>query len=502
MKSKDRKNYCRLIKTILLVGLFVTICGTGTVQAASQYTNDGILSAREEFARWYVNRARYAPEQEADRFGLTNSSAGGHPGYDVCEDTNGVNDFGTTVTAWAKWTNSLGPVAPNARLHVAASNHCRDMYETVTFQHLSPSTNYYPLNSSPTNRWAIEGYVSTINGYIENISMGVAGQSGSYPSDGLSPSNAFLGLFIDASDNTRGHRCAILNPSALEIGAAHVRFRLYSAPFYKTYDYYTEDYAGNTNHFFTDTIFYSTNSNHAYDEGEGVSNITIRLYDGVTEGSWYDVSEAAGSFAIPIMPFDDGHTITVQLSNNATARQLTIPTGFNSDTNISLGSRAVMTLGTFVQPVGRTNVGLRNIAIVASLDSNHDSNGVPRVWYESYGLTNYMTDGMTDTDGDGALAWEEYRAGTVPTNRDSVFHVTSILITGNVFNVIWYGTTNSGVTNAFGVLRCTNLIEGKWTNVSPALSRSSSGTNEWLDHSPPPANTPVFYRPFITTNGN
>lgn len=35
--------------------------------AASLYTNDGNVSARLELERWYINRARFAPEMEADR---------------------------------------------------------------------------------------------------------------------------------------------------------------------------------------------------------------------------------------------------------------------------------------------------------------------------------------------------------------------------------------------------------------------------------------------------
>ena len=105
------------------------------------YTGDGVISGRVETIRWLINRARFAPEQEADSFGLTNSTPGGHPDYDVCEDVGGTNDFGTTTNDWAPWKQSMQPVAPNALLSTAAATHTRDMAETGLFQHDSPSTN-------------------------------------------------------------------------------------------------------------------------------------------------------------------------------------------------------------------------------------------------------------------------------------------------------------------------------------------------------------------------
>ncbi|MEI6892436.1 MAG: thrombospondin type 3 repeat-containing protein [Pontiella sp.] len=51
------------------------------------------------------------------------------------------------------------------------------------------------------------------------------------------------------------------------------------------------------------------------------------------------------------------------------------------------------------------------------------SNGTPYSWLLEYGLTE--ADDHLDTDGDGLLTWEEYIAGTNPTNAASVLIITS-----------------------------------------------------------------------------
>jgi uncharacterized protein YkwD len=345
--------------------------------AASLYTNDGDISDRLELERWYINRARFAPEMEADRLGLTNTASGGHPNYDVCEDSAEANDFGTTTNEWNRWKQTRGPLAPNARLSKASATHCRDMAETGFFQHESPSAHYYPLGSSPWTRAALEGYTNAIVGYYENIAWGSMGGSGSYPPEGRNPTNVHRALFIDTSSSVRGHRQAILNPSAREMGLGTYRTNIYSTPWYYTYDYDTQDFGcASSNYFFTETVFFDANTNSSYDKGEGVSGIEIHLWDGTNEAAWYDVSTASGNFAIPIGDLPGNHKITIQLINTNTAtRRISIPWGFNTMGDIDLTNRESMVVGTYFQPRGLTNVGFRNLipminASISWLDTN------------------------------------------------------------------------------------------------------------------------------------
>lgn len=50
------------------------------------------------------------------------------------------------------------------------------------------------------------------------------------------------------------------------------------------------------------------------------------------------------------------------------------------------------------------------------------TNGVPQAWLAEYGFTNGFDDAaMSDQDGDGMASWQEFVAGTIPTDSGSVF---------------------------------------------------------------------------------
>ena len=88
------------MKEDVAVGILVVVMSVSAVFAATRYDGDGTLTNRLEYQRWYINRARFAPEMEADRLSLVNTSPGGSPDYDVCEDTTDANDFGTTTNCY------------------------------------------------------------------------------------------------------------------------------------------------------------------------------------------------------------------------------------------------------------------------------------------------------------------------------------------------------------------------------------------------------------------
>lgn len=130
------------------------------------------------------------------------------------------------------------------------------------------------------------------------------------------------------------------------------------------------------------------------------------------------------------------------------------------------------------------------------------SNGTPYSWLQSYHLTNggYEVADTNDFDRDGAAAWQEYQAGTDPTNILSVFKVLRVQARTGSNNVSWYATTNSGVTNYMHISRSTNLRYASWITWASNIQRSASGTNDWWDTNLPAAGIPVFYRPFLSTN--
>ena len=55
------------------------------------------------------------------------------------------------------------------------------------------------------------------------------------------------------------------------------------------------------------------------------------------------------------------------------------------------------------------------------------TNGVPISWLQYYGFTgDYDAAALGDQDSDGPPTWQEYYAGTVPTNSASVWRISAV----------------------------------------------------------------------------
>ena len=133
--------------------------------------------------------------------------------------------------------------------------------------------------------------------------------------------------------------------------------------------------------------------------------------------------------------------------------------------------------------------------------------GTPWVWLQKYGLASgtdpavYNAADSNDYDGDFALNWEEYPAGTVPTSAASVFKVLSFVVESGSNCISWYGTTNDGVYTPFGMDRSTNLLLGLpgWVRITDNVgARAGDGTNVYWDIGAP--SVQVHYRPVVTNS--
>ncbi len=90
------------------------------------------------------------------------------------------------------------------------------------------------------------------------------------------------------------------------------------------------------------------------------------------------------------------------------------------------------------------------------------SQGTPHLWLSQYGLVtggDYEAAALTDTDSDGHLAWQEYVAGSNPTNHESTF-TTLISVSNGNWRVSW--TPDLGTARVYTVIGRTNLTEGVW----------------------------------------
>ena len=131
----------------------------------------------------------------------------------------------------------------------------------------------------------------------------------------------------------------------------------------------------------------------------------------------------------------------------------------------------------------------RERSLTARFIEKQAANGTPERWLAGFYATNdFDAAALTDTDGDGLLAWEEYQAGTDPTNAASVLQVTAVVDDSGTYTIYW----SSVVDRLYSVHRCTNLV-GSWSGppIAAAIPGDPSGTNVFPDGAS--AEGPVFY---------
>lgn len=136
------------------------------------------------------------------------------------------------------------------------------------------------------------------------------------------------------------------------------------------------------------------------------------------------------------------------------------------------------TLGTGTQVTSATTVTITNAqTLYAKWTLTTTTHGTAWLWLDQYGLVsggNYEAADALDTDGDGYTAWQEYIAGTVPTNRASVFRALVTISNGSP-RVAW--TPDLGTGRVYTVEGRTNLTVGVWgaTNAGSRYFRVKVG---------------------------
>jgi hypothetical protein len=209
------------------------------------------------------------------------------------------------------------------------------------------------------------------------------------------------------------------------------------------------------------------------------------------------------------------HSVTATV-DNALAAWIepagTAPVVESNDISFTIGEIVVGSV-TNVLIDGTTLIGPTNSYTFTNVTENHSihvltdigvgstSRGTPYWWILLHypDTTNFEVADTSDTDGDGHKAYQEWYTGTIPTNSASVFKVLDVIYAGASNLVVFYGSTNVGVDEAWSMYAITNAPStdlSNWTEVEDnTIPRDPNGTctNEWWDTAP--LGNPIFYLP-------
>ncbi|MEI6196352.1 MAG: tandem-95 repeat protein, partial [Verrucomicrobiota bacterium] len=132
------------------------------------------------------------------------------------------------------------------------------------------------------------------------------------------------------------------------------------------------------------------------------------------------------------------------------------------------------------------STGTVSLTVTASVTTN---TGTPLWWLAQYGLTNFNADALADADGDGLLTWQEYIAGTNPTNAASNFWIASAGMTPQGGAIVRWPS----VLNRFYDLgRTTNLLV-PFVNLPGASNLPATPPQNFYTNSVPDGSA-AFYR--------
>jgi hypothetical protein len=111
------------------------------------------------------------------------------------------------------------------------------------------------------------------------------------------------------------------------------------------------------------------------------------------------------------------------------------------------------------------------VAQAVFVSSNANTYGIPESWLIGHGIPPTQQGAEMDNDEDGLLNWEEYYAGTIPTNRLSVLALTDMQSAGARLALVFLSITGKTYrpqsTHSLAV-------SGSWTN--EAWSATQDGT--------------------------
>ncbi len=147
----------------------------------------------------------------------------------------------------------------------------------------------------------------------------------------------------------------------------------------------------------------------------------------------------------------------------------------------------------------RSVTGTGAVHVVFAPQTADDPAQTPYAWLAAHQLNSGVSwneASLRDADSDGFFNWEEYLAGTNPTNAASRFEIIGLSFDQQHRPVLTFtGSATNGVSPPFQMLRAMDM-NGPWQLIDENIPRQADGVNIWTDHTSPDQGA-VFYCPRV-----
>jgi hypothetical protein len=139
-----------------------------------------------------------------------------------------------------------------------------------------------------------------------------------------------------------------------------------------------------------------------------------------------------------------------------------------------------------VKNMANSNPGVSHSSITITVLADSDFDGIPDVWESSYGLNSTnAVDAGDDPDHDRMSNWEEYIAGTDPTNGLSYLAIDR-LTPGGPATIEFQALSNRTYTVSYS-----DDLSGSWSKLADVVARATNRLETVID---PNTGTNRYYR--------
>lgn len=127
-----------------------------------------------------------------------------------------------------------------------------------------------------------------------------------------------------------------------------------------------------------------------------------------------------------------------------------------------------------------------NLAAITTL-ADADRDGLPGQWETMYFGSANAANRLLDSDGDGMLNWQEYQAGTNPTNAASNLRINDFALSNGIVQMQFQAVSNK----TYAIQHSPAISDANWPSLLKFVGRRTNHLEVISDLSVP---TNRFYR--------